>query len=321
MGGGAAYDGAVAEGANEGRAAMRTPGPAPGSASSSGPGSAADPAGAYGRLGGLARSCHPLPSVAVTAISAALTGLAGNSSTNVLLVTAAVLAGQLSIGWSNDAIDAERDRSTQRPDKPVAAGVLPGSVVARAAAVALLFAIVLAASLGPRAGAAALLIVAAGWAYNGGLKATFWSWLPYAVAFGALPAVATLIRSGHPFPAGWAVLAGALLGVAAHLANVAPDLADDLATGVRGLPHRLGRRGTNVLGPILLAVAAGVVFLGAGQSHSRWPTAALVMSLAAAGSAAVIATREQAGRRYFVVTVIAAGLDVVLFARSGHRLS
>jgi hypothetical protein len=37
----------------------------------------------------------------------------------------------------------------------------------------------------------------------------------------------------------WAFAAGALLGVAAHFANVLPDLDDDRATGVRGLPQSL----------------------------------------------------------------------------------
>jgi 4-hydroxybenzoate polyprenyltransferase len=270
---------------------------------------------------GLASACHPLPTVAVTAISCALAALAGDSAVQVVLVTVAVFVGQLSIGWSNDAIDADRDRRSNRADKPVAVGAVPVVVVARAGGLALVAAIALSLLLGPRAGGAALLIVAAGWVYNAGLKATFWSWVPYAVAFGALPAVATLARSDHPFPAGWAVAAGALLGVAAHLANVAPDLADDLATGVRGLPHRLGRRGTSLLGPVLLAAAAVVVFAGAGSAHRPWRVAALVLSLGAAGAAAVIATRAEPGRRYFVVTLVAAGLDVALFGLSGHRLA
>lgn len=274
-----------------------------------------------GLLRGLARSCHPVPTMAVTLISCALTALAGNAAPRVVLVSAAVLAGQLSIGWSNDAIDAERDRSTRRADKPVAVGAVPAPVVVRAAGVALVVAVVLAVSLGARAGAAALVIVVAGWAYNCGVKATIWSWAPYAIAFGALPAVATLARPDHQFPAAWAVTAGALLGVAAHLANVAPDLADDMATGVRGFPHRLGRRGTGVLGPTLLAGAATAVYVGAGPSFSPWRLVALAVSLSAAVAAAVIAMRAEQGRRYFLATIVAAGLDVVMFALSGHRLS
>ena len=62
---------------------------------------------------GLALSCHPLPTIAVTAISAGLAALAGLSPARGALVVAAVFAGQLSIGWSNDAIDAARDRASR----------------------------------------------------------------------------------------------------------------------------------------------------------------------------------------------------------------
>ena len=269
----------------------------------------------------LVRSCHPIPTLAVTIIAAALAVRAGNDAGRAVLVTATVFVGQLSIGWSNDAIDAERDRVSHRSDKPVAAGALARQTVAVAAGVAVILAVALAAVLGPAAGGASLLIVLGGWAYNAGLKATVWSWLPYAVAFGALPAVATLARPAHPAPAWWAVAAGALLGVAAHLANVAPDLADDLATGVRGFPHRLGVRGTAVFGPGLLAAAGIVIFAGAGHVHDLWRILALAVSLMAAGAAAVFATRPDQGRRYFVVTLVAAGVDVALFALSGHRLT
>ena len=49
-------------------------------------------------------------------------GRPGTPLARGLLVTAAVLAGQLSIGWSNDLIDARRDRAVGRTDKPLAVG-------------------------------------------------------------------------------------------------------------------------------------------------------------------------------------------------------
>ena len=58
--------------------------------------------------------------------------------------------------------------------------------------------------------------------------------------------------------------AGALLGVGAHLVNVLPDLADDEATGVRGLPHRIGARRLPVVAAGVLAAGSLVVALGAG---------------------------------------------------------
>ena len=57
----------------------------------------------------LALACHPLPTVAVTAISAGLAALAGLASARGLLLVVAILAGQLSIGWSNDASTRARD--------------------------------------------------------------------------------------------------------------------------------------------------------------------------------------------------------------------
>ena len=51
---------------------------------------------------------------------------------SVLLVAAAVLAGQLSVGWLNDYLDADRDRAVRRADKPVVTGALTiGAIAAR----------------------------------------------------------------------------------------------------------------------------------------------------------------------------------------------
>lgn len=66
----------------------------------------------------LLRSCHPIPSVAVSSLSAGLAALAGLPLATGIQLSAAVLAGQLSIGWSNDYLDAERDRAAHRADKP-----------------------------------------------------------------------------------------------------------------------------------------------------------------------------------------------------------
>src|SRR5665811_979437 len=182
----------------------------------------------------LALSCHPTPSVAVTAISAGLVALADLPIGRGALVTGTVFTGQLSIGWSNDYLDAERDRAVLRSDKPVATGAVEPRVAGIAAVVALVLTLALSAALGWPGGAAAMATVACAWAYNLGLKATVLSWLPYAIAFGMLPAVATLSALPPRWPAAWTLTAGGLLGVAAHLANVLPDLGDDVATGIRG---------------------------------------------------------------------------------------
>jgi 4-hydroxybenzoate polyprenyltransferase len=274
----------------------------------------------------LALSCHPIPSLAVTALAAGLAALAGLPPDRAFLVTAAVFTGQLSIGWSNDYLDAERDRAVDRPDKPVAAGAVAPRVAGIAALAALILAVALSAALGWPGGAAALVTVACGWLYNLGLKATALSWLPYAIAFAALPATATLSAQPARWPAAWALTAGALLGVAAHLANVLPDLREDAATGVRGLPHRLGAKATALAGAgILLAASAVILFGQSGQSGQSggpgpWRWAGFFTAVLVAGTAAASAYRDPTSRRFFLATILIAVLDLVFFALSGTAL-
>jgi 4-hydroxybenzoate polyprenyltransferase len=267
----------------------------------------------------LALSCHPLPSVAVTGLSAGLAALAELPPGRGILVTAAVFTGQLSIGWSNDYLDAERDRAVHRPDKPMATGAVAPRLAGIAAVVALILTLALSAALG-WAGVAALVIVLCGWLYNLGLKATPLSWLPYALAFGLLPAVATLSASPSRWPAAWALTAGALLGVAAHLANALPDLHGDLATGVRGLPHRLGAKATSLTAAAILLVVSAVILFGPGGQPGRWRFAGFVVAMLVAGTAAAAAYRDPSSRRFFQATILIAALNLVFFALSGARL-
>jgi 1,4-dihydroxy-2-naphthoate octaprenyltransferase len=48
------------------------------------------------------------------------------------------------------------------------------------------------------------------------------------------------------------ITSGALLGVAAHFANVLKDFDQDLSSGIKGLPQRIGKRGSRVICSILL---------------------------------------------------------------------
>jgi len=268
----------------------------------------------------LALSCHPVPSVAVTALTAGLAALANLPVGRGILVTAAVFTGQLSIGWSNDFIDAERDRAVRRSDKPVASGAIAPRVAGIAAVVALILTLLLSAALGWPGGAAVLVTAACGWAYNLGMKGTALSWLPYAIAFGMLPAVVTLSASPPRWPPAWALTAGALLGVAAHLANVLPDLRDDDATGVRGLPHRLGARATALGGAGILLAASAVILFGAGGQPGWWRRAGFVAALLVAGTAGASAYRDPSSRRFFLAAILIAAMDLTFFALSGTSL-
>lgn len=255
----------------------------------------------------LLRAAHPGPAVAVTVLTALIAAGSGHHLGTGLLVTAAVAAGQLGIGWSNDLIDAGRDREVGRADKPVARGEVAESVVRRAVAVSLVACVVLSLTCGLRSGLVHLvLLVGSGWAYNLLLKRTVWSAVPYAVAFGSLPAVVTLALPAPVWPAAWMVAAGAILGVGAHLLNALPDLDDDERTGVHALPHRLGARRVRVLAPVVLLAGSVVATLGPGAPGQVWPWVAL-------GACVVLAVVAVAGRGRlpFLAAIAIALVDVL----------
>lgn len=262
-----------------------------------------------GAARGLVLACHPVPTLAVTVLALLLAvGSAGPGE--VALVAGAVLCGQLVIGWHNDLLDAVRDRAVGRTDKPLARGEVTPRTVRVALAAALVLAVLLSLWAGGRVGAALHLglVVGAGLAYNAGLKATVWSWLPYAVAFGTLPAF-VWVSVGLGAAPWWAVTVGALLGVGAHLLNVLPDLEDDLRAGIRGLPHRLGARWSRALAPLLLV--AGTVLLALAPA-GRTPTWGWLV----VGSALLLAVPAWAARGTtpFLAAIVIALLNVLALA-------
>lgn len=275
----------------------------------------------------LVLAAHPGPTVAVTVLALVLGAGVGLPASTLVLLGLAFLAGQLSIGWSNDWIDAERDAAVGRTDKPVAAGRIDVTTVRTAALVAAVATVVLSFALGLAAGAVHVLVVASGWSYNAGLKRTRWSVVPFMVSFGLLPAVVTLALPDPTLPAGWAIVAGAVLGVAIHFTNVLPDLDDDAATGVAGLPHRVGRRVSGLVAFAALALASIVVLVGpgllSGAGAGAPPVVAIVGVLAAVSIAvwgvALVLTRPP-GRLLFQLIIVASLLLAVQLAASGTDL-
>ena len=283
--------------------------------------------GAVGTAGALVRTSHPVPGGAVTVLVTLLAVVAGHGAAGVLAIAAAVLTGQLSIGWLNDLLDASRDVAARRDDKPLAAGELSFEVVRRAVVLATAACVPLSFALGAKAGAMHLLVVASGWAYDLGLKATAVSWLPYAVAFGALPAVVTFALPGAPAVAASVAGATALLGVGAHFLNVVPDIEDDRRAGVRGLPQRLGERGSRVAGAISLVGACALLALrpgGGGLSAEGPVTVSSVFALAAAvvlAAAAALMPRPDRSRAPFMCALAVAALALVLLVLRGGNLT
>ncbi len=271
-------------------------------------------------VGALVRATHAPPAVAVTVVATLLAVAAQLPAGRVALVGVAVLAGQASIGWSNDWLDADRDRAVARADKPVVQGAVDPAVLRTASLVAVAAAVVLSLLLGWVPGLLLLVLVASGWAYNAGLKRTVASGLPYVTGFGALPAGVVAAAPGAPAAPWWLPAAGAALGAAAHLANVAPDLADDLATGVRGLPHRLGARASAVVGALLLGTASLVLVLGPEGPPAWWGWAGLVLAVPAVALSALAGT-DRFRRLAFPAVMVLTVLDVVLLVAGGAALA
>jgi 4-hydroxybenzoate polyprenyltransferase len=259
-------------------------------------------------LAGLVRACHPLPSLAVTVFTAALGVGAGLGPGRTVLLAAAVLAGQLSIGWCNDAVDGDRDVASGRAGKPVVAGLLTPAALWRAASLAVLACVPLSLALGAVPGVVHLVAVASGWAYDLRLKATVASPLPYLVSFAALPVIAAT-AAGHPPPVLTAVAAG-VLGVAAHFANTVPDAAVDARTGVAGLPQRIGPDASRRVAATGVVAACGVLLVGAGADL---PVPALLLLGAAAlvGALGGLLTRADAFRLVLAAAALAVAGVVV----------
>ena len=267
---------------------------------------------------GLAQATHLGPTLAVTAI-ATLLALELRLGYRAILVALVVLLGQCSVGWSNDALDLERDLAAGRDAKPIVAGLVSRRLVGTAALLALGASIALSSALG----AGALLVNTVGllsaWSYNLGLKSTWLSPLPYLVSFGLLPAFVTLSQPVPAWPRAVAMVAAGLLGIGAHLINTLKDADADALTGVRGLPQRLGpelslRLGVGMLAAALLAVLA---LERSDLSPLRW----LLAGIGALAVAMVLfEARRSRSSRSWTWTLVAALSTVLLFCLSGGSL-
>jgi 4-hydroxybenzoate polyprenyltransferase len=249
----------------------------------------------------------------VTAFAAGWAGATGLPPSRVLIVAGAVLTGQLSIGWCNDWADAPRDTLAARRDKPVAQGLVGRATVGGAAVLALLVCIALSLALGLLPGVVHLVAVASAWAYDLGVKATLASPLPYAFSFGLLPAVATTALPSSPWPAAGVVAGAALLGVGAHFANTVADTAADAATGVRGLPQRVGARRSLQVSAVSVAAAALALLTAASSST---PVVLVLLVLGALVAAAVAVAGDTLGRRAFRLVLLAVALVIAGFLLS-----
>ena len=275
---------------------------------------------AGGTVPALARAAHPLPTAAVTGVSLLLAAVAGNSPGECAVLAAAVLAGQVTVGWSNDLLDAAADAELGRYSKPLTTSELSPRLVGRCLLAAVPVTVLLSLAAGWRPGLVYLSAVGCGWLYNVRLKGTWLSWLPYAVAFAALPAMATLALSPPRWPAGWAIGAAALIGVAANLTNTLPELAVRHPARFRGLPDRIGARPSLLLAGVLLVLAVCWVAAGAAGPPAwlRWTGPAVELLLGCLGIALLWRRAETRAPFYAMLGALVVPAAMVIAA--GHAL-
>lgn len=173
-----------------------------------------------------------------------------------MLLGLAMFGLQASIGTLNDLVDVERDRG-HKPGKPLPRGLVPIAVARAIAVGSLAFGLVLSLAVRPIVIVIALLGVVTGYAYDLRLKASRWSWLPFAVGLPLLPLYAWLGATGR-IPGAFLVLVplAVMGGAALALANELADDERDRGAGVETSVGALGRKRSWRLGAALQASVA-----------------------------------------------------------------
>jgi 4-hydroxybenzoate polyprenyltransferase len=199
------------------------------------------------------------------------TAVCGGAWWSVALVFLASAAGQATVGWTNDAHDAEADRLAGRATKPTVRGILlPEQLrvpILVSATLTIPFSFFAAGWVG---GAAHIVAVASALAYNFWLSRTIWSWLPYAVSFALMTAFVAQAASRSLWPTWPVIFLSVLVGVIAHIFNAIPDIDSDREMGLGGLAVSLGKR---------RAIALAVVLMVLAVSSLAWLVADVVASI------------------------------------------
>jgi 4-hydroxybenzoate polyprenyltransferase len=212
------------------------------------------------KIRALAKASHFGPTLIVTSISwffAAYYWWEGPA----YVIAFGVFTGQLVVGWSNDLYDYADDLKHNRLNKPLVAGTITHKYLMSwlRFMVPISFVANLLGPLGFKGGLVYMFGISMGVAYNFYFKYNVFSWLPYALAFAALPSCIAISKDITP-PV-WMWLGGAIFGSAAHFINVIKDIDQDRASGIGGAPQRIGKRNSIGMAGLLIALGAAVLFI------------------------------------------------------------
>ena len=256
----------------------------------------------------LLNACHLGPTLTVTITSFLL-------ATNLwwegpaYIIAFGVFLGQLLVGFTNDLNDYQDDLKHNRFNKPLVSGRITEKQLRTAIKIVAPLAVLVNVfgPLGIKGGLIYLFGVGMGISYNLYFKSTLLSPLPYAIAFAAL--VACIVVATDRNPPLWLMAAASLLGVAAHFANVLKDLDQDLTSGIKGFPQRLGKKYSRVIVSTLLITTTLLL------NYINPNTPLLVIGLIAA-----IITSFAPNKLMFSALMITAIIDVVLMLNAAGKL-
>ena len=261
-------------------------------------------------------SCHPIPCLAVSSFAGMLAYASGLPIDRCLWIFFAVLFHQFSVGFSNDWLDAAKDKEAQRTDKPTVNGTVRPSLLRSLALSSVAVAVLITLGLGLWATLLMIFMLVVGWSYNLGMKSTWASVIPYAVGFGSIPLFVELAAPSPSVAPGWTVIVAALLGISAHFANVLPDIEADKLTGVNALPHIMGQRASAlVISSSALLATALVVTQSAGLDPA-FAVAGLALVVPVVLIASLLSLRPRPPRIVFPLLMAAALVNVVLLMLS-----
>jgi 4-hydroxybenzoate polyprenyltransferase len=201
----------------------------------------------------LTKATHWPQALSMVILAAASSFYLGQHGLQLLFVLIAVTAGQASVGWVNDYVDANVDRELNRAHKPS----VKHSLDRKSLKLPIYFALVTLVpfsflAAGWIGGLAHILAVGSAQVYNLYLSRTVMSWLPYAVSFSLLPVF--VYQTAESWPTWQIIIMATLVGVIAHLFNALPDLSIDRKARLGGLVVSLGKTKTLVVLTLLMTL-------------------------------------------------------------------
>jgi 4-hydroxybenzoate polyprenyltransferase len=189
---------------------------------------------------------------------------------------AAMLLTQIAISFHNHYWDRDLDART-KPWRALPAGIVAPGVLHGLAWALFAVGVLIAGTLEMAVAGLVAFGTLSAFAYNRWLKDSIWSWVPFWLAMPTLPVAAfAAAQAFRPV-----LLQGYLIGIpivlAVHLSDSLPDIADDRASGVLGLPHMLGLRWANIAAWGLLALGLALIAITRPQPSlfDPWPFASV----------------------------------------------